>query len=49
MADPRLLLVRYNQVAAETNASGGPSLPLWSAELLSAVGAAGGAPGSVRP
>jgi hypothetical protein len=49
MADPRLLLVRYNQVAAETNASGGPSLPLWSAELLSAVGAAGGAPGSVKP
>jgi hypothetical protein len=38
MGDPRTLLARYNRAAAEANA-GGESLPLWSAEVLKAVGA----------
>lgn len=41
MADPRRLLVRYNQVAVEANAVGAvPVLPLWSTELLAALDAA---------
>jgi hypothetical protein len=39
MADPRMLLARYNDAAGETNAAGKETLPLWSAELLAAVGA----------
>lgn len=38
MSDPRQLLVRYNEAAAEENASGKDKLPLWSPELLKAVG-----------
>lgn len=39
MSDPRQLLVRYNQAAAEQNATGKQDeLPLWSPELLKAVG-----------
>lgn len=38
MADPRQLLVRYNQAAVEANAAGGAQpLPLWSEQLLAAV------------
>jgi hypothetical protein len=37
MLDPRCLLVLYNQAAAEQNAVGKPPLPLWSADVLSAV------------
>jgi hypothetical protein len=38
MADPRQLLVRYNQAAAEVNAAGAAApLPLWSEGLLSAL------------
>lgn len=38
MADPRQLLVRYNQAAAEANAAAGAApLPLWSEELLAAL------------
>lgn len=39
MSDPRQLLARYNQAAAEQNAAGKEEkLPLWSPELLKAVG-----------
>jgi hypothetical protein len=38
MADPRLLLTRYNQVAAEQNLTGNDKRALWSVEVLSAVG-----------
>jgi hypothetical protein len=37
MLDPRCLLVLYNRAAAEQNAAGKPPLPLWSADVLSAV------------
>lgn len=38
MADPRQLLVRYNQAAAKANAAAGAvPLPLWSEELLAAL------------
>jgi hypothetical protein len=38
MADPRQLLVRYNQAAAAANAAGGAvPLPLWSEPLLAAL------------
>lgn len=39
MSDPRQLLAKYNEVAAEQNATGKDKLPLWSAEVLQAVGA----------
>ncbi len=40
MSDPRKLLMKYNQAAAEENAAGkGPKLPRWSPELLKEVGA----------
>jgi putative zinc-dependent peptidase DUF5700 len=39
MADPRKLLARYNEAASEQNAAGKDNLPLWSAEVLKAVGA----------
>jgi hypothetical protein len=39
MADPRLLLARYNEAANETNQAGKETLPVWSAALLTAVGA----------
>lgn len=38
MSDPRTLLAKYNQAAAEENASAHAGLPLWSPELLAAVG-----------
>ncbi len=39
MSDPRQLLAKYNQAAAEQNAAGKEAkLPLWSAEVLKAVG-----------
>ena len=39
MSDPRQLLAKYNQAAAEQNAAGkDEKLPLWSPELLKAVG-----------
>ena len=38
MSDPRQLLARYNEAATEENASGKDKLPLWSLELLKAVG-----------
>jgi hypothetical protein len=40
MSDPRQLLAKYNQAAAEGNAAGQEKLPLRSAELLKAVGLA---------
>ena len=40
MSDPRKLLAKYNQAAAEQNALGKDKLPLWSVELLDAVGIA---------
>jgi hypothetical protein len=40
MSDPRTLLSKYNEAAAEQNAGGKPGLPLWSSELLQAVGVA---------
>jgi hypothetical protein len=40
MLDPRDLLASYNRAAAEQNASGGERLPLWSDDLLRAIGAA---------
>ncbi|MBZ5647187.1 MAG: hypothetical protein LAN37_08205 [Acidobacteriia bacterium] len=44
MSDPRGLLAKYNQAAAEQNAIGKEEkLPLWSAELLKAVGVETGA------
>jgi hypothetical protein len=39
MADPRLLLARYNEAANETNEAGKETLPVWSAALLTAVAA----------
>ena len=46
MADPRQLLVRYNQAAAEANARGGAvPLPLWSEQLLAALADPSPAPG----
>lgn len=39
MADPRLLLARYNEAANETNAAGRETLPVWSAAVLTGVGA----------
>lgn len=39
MADPRLLLARYNDAANEVNATGRETLPVWSAAVLTAVGA----------
>jgi Putative zinc dependent peptidase (DUF5700) len=39
MSDPRKLLAKYNEAAAEQNAAGkGQKLPLWSPEVLKAVG-----------
>jgi len=38
MSDPRTLLLTYNRAAAEQNAAGKPELPLWSPELMKAVG-----------
>lgn len=38
MSDPRLLLAKYNEAATEQNAAGKEELPLWSPELLKAVG-----------
>lgn len=37
MADPRQLLAKYNEAAAEQNAAGKEKLPLWSTEVLQAV------------
>jgi hypothetical protein len=37
MVDPRRLLARYNEAAAQQNAAGGETLPLWSEALLKAV------------
>ncbi len=37
MVDRRLLLVRYNQVAGELNASGKEQLAVWSPEILKAL------------
>jgi hypothetical protein len=39
MSDPRQLLAKYNEAATELNAAGKDKLPLWSPELLKAVGA----------
>ena len=39
MADPRMLLARYNEAANEVNAAGKETMPVWSAALLTAVGA----------
>jgi len=38
MSDPRQLLARYNEAAAEQSATGKGRLALWSPELLKAVG-----------
>jgi hypothetical protein len=38
MEDPRLLLEKYNEAAAEVNASGKDKLATWSPEVLKAVG-----------
>ena len=39
MSDPRLLLAKYNEAAAEQNATGkSDKLPLWNPEVLKAVG-----------
>jgi putative zinc-dependent peptidase DUF5700 len=40
MSDPRQLLAKYNEAATEENAAGKDKLPLWSPELLKAVGTA---------
>jgi hypothetical protein len=37
MLDPRLLLVRYNRLAAAQNQAGGPPLPLWSEAILAKI------------
>jgi hypothetical protein len=37
MSDPRQLLAKYNQAAAEENSAGKEKLPLWSPEILQAV------------
>jgi predicted metal-dependent hydrolase len=39
MSDPRMLLAKYNQAAAEQNAKGQDKLSLWSEEVLKAVNA----------
>ena len=39
MLDPRELLVTYDRAAAELNGAGGEQLPLWSDDLLRAMGA----------
>ena len=39
MLDPRELLVTYDRAAAELNGAGGELLPLWSDDLLRAMGA----------
>ncbi len=39
MADPRELLAKYNEAAKEQNDAGQEKLPLWSSEVLQAVGA----------
>ena len=39
MSDPRQLLAKYNEAATEENSAGKDKLPLWSPELLKAVGA----------
>lgn len=39
MSDPPQLLVKYNESATEENAAGQDKLPLWSHEVLKAVGA----------
>ncbi len=39
MADPAQLLAKYNEAAAEENAAGKDKLPVWSPEVLKAVGA----------
>jgi Putative zinc dependent peptidase (DUF5700) len=41
MADPRRLLVKFNEAAREQNATAREKLPLWSAEVLRAVGVPG--------
>ena len=38
MQDPRILLARYNAVAAAANRAGGKRLALWSPELLRKIG-----------
>jgi hypothetical protein len=40
MSNPPQLLAKYNEAATEENAAGKDKLPLWSPELLKAVGAA---------
>ena len=38
MTDPRKLLLRYNQAAAEISSTGPvEKLPLWSAEIIAAL------------
>lgn len=39
LADPRKLMARYNEAAAELNASGKERLSKWNTETLKAVGA----------
>jgi hypothetical protein len=39
MSDPARLLAKYNEGAAEENAAGKEKLPMWSPEILKAVGA----------
>ena len=39
MTDPRQLLAKYNEAAAEINAAGKGPLPVWSAEVLRGIGA----------
>lgn len=41
MADPRLLLAKYNEAAEAQNQTAIEKLPLWSAEVLKAVGVPG--------
>ncbi len=41
MLDPRQVLAVYNRAAAEENRGGGEQLPLWSPELLRALGVEG--------
>ena len=38
MSDPRQLLAKYNEAAAKQNAAGNEKLPLWSDDVLQAVG-----------
>src|SRR5262249_51799478 len=39
LGDPRMFVARYNEAAATQKAKGGEGLPLFSAEILDAVGA----------